>query len=215
MEQLYEDEANVDFVSKRRITRHQVGFYMTLEAAEAAMRDWLKIVRHWGWSIFGCEITEHALDEKVDLEKRDYGNIQSMRTYLDTGELNASVDCDTAGVKWFCGRTEPAKVAPGLLAWCLGRDSVVLVLVVAKPPTREEWTKKPTGARRFWVASDRGDFSDDAYTVVNKDGRTFVSFRDMCIANCVKWRQMAIDCNAKKMIYYVHNSLFANCECYD
>lgn len=170
IEQLYEDEANVDFVSKRRITRHQVGFYTTLEAAEAAMRDWLKLVRHWGWSIFGCEITEHALDEKVDLEKRDYGNIQSMRTYLDTGELNASVDCDTAGVKWFCGRTEPAKIAPGLLAWCLGRDSVELVLVVAKPPTREEWTKKPTGARRFWVASDRGDFSDDAYTVVNKEG---------------------------------------------
>ena len=103
IEQLYEDEANVDFVSKRRITRHQIGFYTTLDAAEAAMRDWLKLVRHWGWSIFGCEITEHALDEKVDLEKRDYGNIQSMRTYLDTGELNASVDCDTAGVKGFCG----------------------------------------------------------------------------------------------------------------
>ena len=72
IEQLYEDEAHVDFVSKRRITRHQVGFYTTLEAAEAAMRDWLKLVRRWGWSIFGCEITEHALDEKVDLEKREY-----------------------------------------------------------------------------------------------------------------------------------------------
>ena len=84
IERLHEDESNVDFVSKRRITRHQIGFYTTLDAAEAAMRDWLKLVRLWGWSIFGCEITEHALDEKVKGgEKASKEKIEALNRKVD------------------------------------------------------------------------------------------------------------------------------------
>lgn len=167
IEQLYEDEANVDFVSKLRILRHQIGFYTTLDAAEAAMHDWLRLVRRfWGWNVFGCEITEHALDEKVDLKKMDYGNIQSMRTYQDDGKPNASVECDTLGIKRFCGRTTPGSVKPGRLAWCLGQDAIEIVLVVTAPPTRAEWAKTSKGICR----KDTGDYSDDAYTVVNREG---------------------------------------------
>lgn len=119
------------------------------------MCDWLKLVRLWGWSVFGCEITEHALDEKVKGgEKASKEKVEALNRKVD--ELIAAHQ----------------------------------VIETSSVRTRQKGSVEGTGA-------------------------LFMNVRLVPRQVHRELRQMAIDCNVKKMIYYIHNSLFANGECYD
>ena len=65
IERLHEDEANVDFVSKRRITRHQVGFYTTLEAAEAIETSGVRARQKGLRGGDGVVVNEHSFRSKT------------------------------------------------------------------------------------------------------------------------------------------------------
>lgn len=141
--------------------RERIGIFSSVKLAERAMHQFIDAHEHMyvEWKMwerhFGFMLEEVRLDDEID-EFDNFGDFESVRSYLADGTLNCFSDYDSRCKKKFTGRDEPQRfVKSGEYAWLYQGDHLTPILIDKLSITKDEWTKhfKPGVA---------GDFTDDS-----------------------------------------------------